>query len=140
VKTDLGTSTIVEQKQSNSKRYSVLLLDDEPDVTTVLKKGLEARAPFDVHAYNDPEDALKSFADIHYHMMIIDLRMPKMNGFEFYEKAQKLDEGAVIVFISTSETYYEEYIKRYPKWNGDCFIMKPISISHLAKFLLTEIS
>jgi two-component SAPR family response regulator len=73
--------------------------------------------------------------------MIVDLRMPKMNGFEFYQKAQQIDEGgAVVVCISACEVYYEEYTNRYPKWNGDCFIMKPISITNLTKFLLMELS
>ena len=123
-----------------SRHYSVLLLDDEPDVTTVLKKGLEARGIFDVHAFNDPEEALESLANARYHVMIVDLRMPKMNGFEFYQKAREIDEGAAIVFISASDVYYEEYTNRYPKWNGDCFIMKPISITNLTKFLLMELS
>jgi DNA-binding response OmpR family regulator len=132
-----GTSE-VDYNYSNAKRYSILILDDEPDVTAVLKKGLEARAPFDVHAYNDPEEALKSISTTHYDVMIIDIRLPKMNGFEFYQKAQQLKDTRVL-FITASDSYHEEYKSKYPKWNGNCFILKPISITMLAKFLISEI-
>jgi two-component SAPR family response regulator len=65
--------------------------------------------------------------------------MPKMNGFEFYEKAQELAPGVAVVFISASDAYREEYMKKYPRWNGDCFILKPISINSLARFILNEL-
>lgn len=134
-----GTAKGVGYFYSNAKRYSVLILDDEPDVTAVLKKGLEAKAPFDVHAYNDPEEALKSVFTTDYDIMIVDIRLPKMNGFEFYQKAQELKDTKV-VFITASDSYHEEYKKKYPRWNGNCFVVKPISITMLTKFLLSEIS
>jgi CheY-like chemotaxis protein len=132
---------ITEQENPKPKRFIVLLLDDEPDVTAVLKKGLEVLGPFEVHAFNDPEEALKSVRDTNYHIMIIDLKMQKMNGFEFYEKAQGIDQGsATVVFITALNSYYDEYKARYPKLNGNCFIVKPISISTLVQFLLNELS
>lgn len=141
-KTTSTTFTEQENQRQPLILYSTLLLDDEPDITFVLKKGLEAKGPFIVNAFNDPEEALKSLANTRYHIMIIDLKMPKMDGFEFYQKAQELDggAGAVVAFISASEAYYNDYLGKYPRWNGDCFIMKPISISSLVKFLLNELS
>ena len=123
---------------SNAKRYSILILDDEIDVTNVLKKGLEKQAPFTVHAFNDPDAALKSTAQNRYDLMIVDIRLPKMDGFEFCEKAlQKTD--AKVVFITASHKYYEEYQKRFPQWDGNCFVLKPISISVLTQFLIAEL-
>jgi CheY-like chemotaxis protein len=139
VKTE-GPFGRVGYQYSNAKRYTVLLLDDEPDVTSVLEKGLETYAPFDVHAYNDAEEALKSLLLNKYDMMIIDIRLPKMNGFEFYQRAQELCGNVKVVFITASETYHDEYQKKYPQWNGNCFILKPISIGTLVKFLVSEIS
>jgi DNA-binding response OmpR family regulator len=124
---------------SNARRYSVLLLDDEPDVTSVLKKGLEQQSRFAVYAYNDPEDALRSLSKVDYDIMIVDIRLPKMNGFEFYQKAQRVKDSKV-VFITASDAYHEEYQKKYPQWNGNCFIVKPVSIVMLKKFLTSEIA
>ena len=124
---------------SNAKRYSVLLLDDEEDTNTVLKVGLEVQAPFNVYPYNDPDEALKSLSNAHYDIMIIDILLPKMSGFEFYQKARQLDGTSKVFFITAFENYYEEYKDKYPMWNGDCFIVKPISIASLAALLTSEI-
>lgn len=134
-----GTTASTSYPYSNAKRYSILLLDDEPDVTAVLKKGLEQQSHFTVYAYNDPEEALRSLSKISYDVMIVDIRLPKMNGFEFYQQAQQVKDSKV-VFITASDAYHEEYQKRYPQWNGNCFIIKPVSISMLARFLTSEIA
>ena len=133
------TTQISDQNCTSPLHYSVLVIDDEPDVTATLKKGLETCGPFDVQAFNDAEQALAALAQFRFHIMIIDLRMPKMDGFEFYERARKLDESPCVIFITASDAYNERYKQKYPKWNGDCFIMKPVSVSLLAKFLLREI-
>ena len=124
---------------SNAKHYSILLLDDELDITVILKKGLEAQAPFNVYTYNDPEDALGSLSEIHYDIMIIDIILPKMSGFEFYRRAQQLDGNSKVFFMTASQNYYEEYKKKYPMWNGNCFILKPVSLSSLVTLLMSEI-
>ncbi len=134
-----STNVSPPYQYSNARRYSILLLDDEPDVTAVLKKGLELQPHFTVYAYNDPEEALKSLSKINYDIMIVDIRLPKMNGFEFCQRARQLKDSK-IVFITASDRYHEEYQRRYPQWNGNCFIVKPISISMLAKFLISEIA
>ena len=134
-----GSSVItVRYTYSNARRYSILVLDDEPDVCAVLKKGLEKHQLFTVHAFTNPNDALNSISEINYDLMIIDIRLPKMDGFEFCEKAlQKTD--AKVVFITASDKYQEEYQKRFPKLNGNCFVLKPISISVLTQFLISEL-
>lgn len=128
-----------QYQYSNAKRYSILLLDDEPDVTAVLKIGLESHAQFKVDAFSDPEKALESLSRKDYDMLIVDIRLPKMDGFEFYQKARQVKESKV-VFITASDRYHEEYQKRFPEWNGNCFVMKPISLSVLATFLIDELA
>jgi DNA-binding response OmpR family regulator len=115
-----------------------MLLDDELDVTTVLKKGLEREAGFTVYAFNHPEQALQSLTEIDYDILIVDIRLPEMDGFEFYKRAQQIKDWKVI-FITASDRYQEEYQTRFPQWNGNCFILKPISITMLRKFLVSEI-
>lgn len=138
MKTEIATNAS-PYRYSNARRYTVLLLDDEPDVTAVLKKGLEQQSHFTVHAFNDPEDALESVSKVKYDVMVVDIRLPKMNGFEFYQKTKQLTYSKV-VFITASDAYHEEYQKWYPHWNGNCFILKPVSISVLSEFLISEVT
>ena len=59
----------------------IAIVDDEPDITNVLKKGLE-RHGFAVDAFNDPHATLASFQPKYYDFMIVDIRMPIINGFD----------------------------------------------------------
>jgi DNA-binding response OmpR family regulator len=59
----------------------ILIVDDEPDIAQVLKMGLEDNG-FAVDAYNDPLDAISNFEVGSYDLLLIDIKMPKMNGFE----------------------------------------------------------
>ena len=87
-------------KSSMSSHASVLLVDDEPDITTVLSMGLEDYG-FKVDSYNDPLIALSHFKKSSYDIVILDIKMPKMDGFELYREIRKLDDK-VNVFFTTA--------------------------------------
>jgi two-component system catabolic regulation response regulator CreB/two-component system response regulator ChvI len=65
--------------------------------------------------------------------------MPKMNGFELYNKLYQIDEKARICFITAFELYYDEFRRVFPKINVDCFIRKPVSINKLARVIKDEL-
>jgi CheY-like chemotaxis protein len=73
-------------KEQREKR--VLLVDDEPDNNTIFKLGLEDGG-FHVDAYNDPELALSAFKPDYYDLLILDIKMPKMDGYELYKKIKE---------------------------------------------------
>lgn len=108
----------------------VAVVDDEPDITTVLKKGLE-RHDFTVDIFNDPQVALANFKAGYYDLMIIDIRMPKMNGFDLYRELRKKDGSVRVCFLTAFEIYYEEFRKLFPTIDVRAFIRKPVSISSL---------
>ena len=60
----------------------IAVVDDEPDITNVLKKGELERHGFSVDTFNDPRAALANFQPMYYDLMIIDIRMPRINGFD----------------------------------------------------------
>ena len=62
-----------------------------------------------------------------------------MDGFECYQKARQLKDWKVI-FITASDSFHEEYQKRFPERNGNCFVLKPISVSDLSNFLVQELN
>jgi two-component SAPR family response regulator len=65
--------------------------------------------------------------------------MPKMNGFEFYNKLHQIDEKAKICFITAYELYYDEFKRVFPKIKVECFIRKPVSINNLARVIKDEL-
>jgi|SRR5579884_889834 DNA-binding response OmpR family regulator len=110
----------------------VAIVDDEADITTVLKRGLEQHG-FEVDAYNDPQMTLEYFKPNYYDLMIIDIRMPKLNGFDLYREIRKKDSNVKVCFLTAFEIYYEEFRKMFPTIDVKAFVRKPVSISALIK-------
>jgi DNA-binding response OmpR family regulator len=110
----------------------ILVVDDEPDVAASLKSDLE-RHGFSVDACTDPQEALEIFKPHTYDLLLLDINMPKLDGFELFEKIQKKDPQASACFITAFETYFEALKKIFPGMEIDSYIRKPISISDLTK-------
>ena len=110
-----------------------MVVDNEYDVTFTLQTGLEDGG-FVVDAFTDPELALSSFKPGIYHLVILDIVMPKMDGFELYEELKKADPGVKICFLTASEMYHEEMRGvEHCALNEDLFLQKPISTDDLIK-------
>jgi DNA-binding response OmpR family regulator len=116
---------------SQGTKRRILVVDDEPDITTTLQIGLEAGG-FDVDAFTDPELVLSSFKPGLYNLVLIDIMMPKMDGFALYEQLKKVDSNVKVCFLTASEMYYEKIkgVKHYGL-NEDLFLQKPISTDNL---------
>jgi two-component system catabolic regulation response regulator CreB/two-component system response regulator ChvI len=110
----------------------IAIVDDEPDITAVLKKGLEQNG-FAVDAFNDPRQALSNYQPDHYDLMIIDIRMPNINGFDLYRELKKRDGAVRVCFLTAFEIYYEEFRKMFPNIDVRAFVRKPVGISALVK-------
>lgn len=115
-------------------KNKILIVDDEPDIAQVLKMGLEKNG-FVVDTYNDPLDVISKFKADSYDLLLLDIKMPKMNGFELYNKLHQIDEKAKICFITAYEIYYDEFKGMFPKIKVECFIRKPVSINNLARLI-----
>jgi DNA-binding response OmpR family regulator len=124
---------------NDKKNKRILLVDDEPDVTYTVEKVLENNG-FVVCSYNDPTLALSNFKLGSYDLLLLDIRMPKMNGFELYQKMREIDSNVKICFLTASELFYEEYrrLDVYPRVNKERFIQKPIRTEELIH-LINEI-
>ena len=110
----------------------IAIVDDEPDITAVLKKGLEQNG-FAVDAFNDPRVALSNFKPQYYDLMIIDIRMPHINGFDLYRELKKKDSSVRVCFLTAFEIYYEEFRKMFPNIDVRAFVRKPVGIAALVK-------
>ena len=123
---------------NNDKKKRILLVDDEHDIIFALSKGLEDNG-FVVDTFNDPQEALSNFKAGLYDLLLIDVKMPKMNGFELYEKIEKIDNKAKVCFITAFEVYYKSLRELFPTMKADCFIKKPITTDDLVERITTEL-
>jgi CheY-like chemotaxis protein len=142
-KTD--TEPVKEREIKDPFLKRILVIDDEPDVTLTFKVGIEGyyrdgdKTRFEVHAYNDPLEALSEFKPHFYHLMLVDVYMPNMNGFQLCEKILEVDVNIRVCFISAAELNIEALREVYPKVSFGCFMKKPVSIEYLVKRLLAEL-
>ena len=126
---------------------NILLVDDEPDITLGFSIGLED-AGFLVDAFNDPLLALQSFKQFmkekdssYYALVLIDIKMPKMNGFELYREIRKVNDKVRVCFVTAFDLQEEDeddlksvatsYVKPIT-------IRKPIAIDDLVGIVKSE--
>ena len=121
----------IENNTSNTKK--VMVVDDEADVISVLKVVLEENG-FEVDTFEDPIVALKSYRAGVYDLLILDIKMPEMDGFELYDQIKKIDDNAKVCFLTASEMYYKNSRKeKYCSLDKDLFIQKPIANEDLVE-------
>jgi CheY-like chemotaxis protein len=123
---------------SNNKVKKILLVDDEPDIIYAIKNILEDNG-FQIDSFNDPILALKSYKINFYDLVILDIKMPKMDGFELYTKIREKDPKVKICFLTASEMYYEKFRKIRSEFRKiieeECFIQKPSKNEELIRKL-----
>jgi two-component system, OmpR family, response regulator ChvI len=118
--------------KSKQSKKRILIVDDEPDITESFGIALEDSG-FEVDKFNDPAIALASFRPTLYNLLILDIKMPKMDGFELYDKIEKIDKNVKVFFISAFEIDHAVIRKQYPSLKIENFIPKPILIPELIK-------
>ena len=118
----------------------ILLVDNEVDITFALENALDNYG-FKVDAFNDSIEALKSYKSNFYDLVILDIKMPKMDGFELYNKIREQDPKVKICFLTASELFYEEFRKKRLKLgeriDEEYFIQKPIKTDELLEKINT---
>ena len=118
-----------------------MVVDDQPDITLTIEVELEEEGLFDVDTFTDPELALSSFKPGKNHLVILDIVMPKMDGFELYEELKKVDPGIKVCFLTASEMYHEEMRGvEHCALNKDLFLQKPISTDDLIREINNKIN
>jgi len=113
----------------------ILIVDDEVDITDAIDVGL-TRHGFIVDAYNDPIAALdhfKSKKNVSYDIVLLDIRMPKMSGFELCKEMMKVDGQPSYCFMTAFDIYKSEFKKIFPGAIVKAFLKKPMSATQLVQ-------
>ncbi|MDF2737949.1 MAG: putative signal transduction response regulator, receiver domain protein [Nitrososphaeraceae archaeon] len=111
-----------------------MVVDDERDILSIVKRGLESKKRFQVETFIDAESALESLkenSDNYYDLVLTDIRMPKINGFELYRRIKESNPHMKIVFITAFEINKDEFSKVIPSLDVIDFISKPVSMATL---------
>jgi DNA-binding response OmpR family regulator len=140
-----------EQIQESKERISpftkrILIVDDDPDITFTFKKAFEEanrmdgnNTSFHVDTYNDPYVALSKFEPDFYDLLLIDINLPKMNGFDFCVKVFEVDINPRVCFMSSGLVNQEALKEQYPSLSIGCFIKKPITMENLVRKVRAEL-
>lgn len=137
----------------DNNHNKILLVDDEVDITTVYTLGLQDNG-FKVDAFNDSLQALSDFKSGFYDLMLIDYKLPRMNGFELYKEIRKIDDKVKVCFITAFDVDHGEIKKEFQSslnttqrdepgkkdLDVKCFIQKPIDIDELVKRVKAELN
>lgn len=115
----------------------IMIVDDEPDITYIVKKIFQINGIL-ADSFNDAEEALSHFKLGMYELLILDIGMPKMNGFELYREIRKIDSEVKVCFLSAFETYSEH--RGFPQTEIRCIMKKPIRMAELIKHVRLEIA
>jgi DNA-binding response OmpR family regulator len=120
--------------QKNRGRKRILLVDDEPDVCMVYQIVLQA-AGYECNYYTDSVKALQEFRPNYYDLILLDIKMPKLDGFELCKKIREIDKSIQIIFTTAGSEYHEEIRRQsYHEVNNNLiYIQKPIGNEELVQ-------
>jgi DNA-binding response OmpR family regulator len=135
---------VIKDKQRHWKR--ILIVDDNTDITTTFKSAIEdsnsrmdANKRIEVYTANDPVAALSEFRPNFYDLLLVDINMPHMNGFQLCEKILAIDINVRICFMSSAGINRKALREIYPSLSIGCFMRKPMTIDYLLERIRSEL-
>jgi CheY-like chemotaxis protein len=115
----------IKENEQNREKKKILIVDDESDTTSSLSLSLEDSGLFEVDLFNDALVALSKFRPNNYDLLLLDVNMPKMSGYELYNEILKVDNKVKVCFIGTHNIDYNALKTRFSSQEIDSFITKP---------------
>lgn len=131
----------IESLSSNKLLHKrILVVDDNSDIGLTLRIGLEESDPtMQVHTFDNPLTALLEFNPDFYDLLLIDVNMPLMDGFQLAHKLLQKDVNVRVCFMTSGEINMAAAREVHPLKSIGCFIKKPISIEQLVKRVKEEL-
>lgn len=116
----------------------ILVVDDDSDIGFTVKMGLETNE-MEVDSYDNPANALSEFKPNSYDLLLVDVNMPLMNGFELCREILQKDINVKICFMTSGEINIDAVREVHPLKSIGCFIKKPIAPDELVKRIRAEL-
>jgi CheY-like chemotaxis protein len=119
-------------KDIRDGKLRVLVVDDEHDIVQVYRTFLE-RYGFEVETFEDPQSALMNYKPNSYDLLLLDIRLPGMNGFELYKAISEKEEinKPKVCFVTAYSDLAEEAKKCIPELDDEHIVRKPVTIDML---------
>ena len=115
------------------------MIDDNPDIVLTLRVGLESDPMMQVHSYDNPVTALVEFEPNFYDLLLIDVNMPVLDGFQLAQNLLRRDLNVRICFMTSGEINMNAAREVHPLKSIGCFIKKPITAEQLIKRIRAEL-
>jgi FixJ family two-component response regulator len=124
-------------KQSEYKK--IFVVDDNSDIAFTLCLELESDPILQVYSYDNPVTALLDFKPNFYDLLLIDINMPLMDGFQLAHKLLQRDINVRVCFMTSGEINMAAAREVHPLKSIGCFIKKPITAEQLLRRIRAEL-
>jgi DNA-binding response OmpR family regulator len=95
---------------TNKNNKRIMIIDDDKDITDLFSIFLEYNG-YIVNAYTNPVEAFNNFRKNSHDLIILDLKMPKMDGMILYHKIKEIDDKVIICFTTANISYIQDLRK-----------------------------
>jgi len=100
----------LEGGHTSKPKAKIMIIDDDKDITNLFSIFLEYNG-YSVDAYTNPLEAINNFRKNSYDLIILDLKMPKMDGMTLYHKIKAIDNKVIICFTTANISYIQQLQK-----------------------------
>jgi two-component system response regulator TrcR len=133
----ISSSSVLSHDPQQYKK--ILVIDDNSDIVFTLRIGLESDPTMQVYCYDNPVTALLKFEANFYNLLLIDVNMPVMDGFQLAQKLLQKDLNVRICFMTAGEINMDAAREVHPLKSIGCFIKKPITSEELLRRIRAEL-
>lgn len=123
----------------SNTQHRIMIVEDEQDIARLFTIALQDNG-FVVDVFNDPLYALSAYKAGLYDLLLLDIRMPTMNGFELYQKIKDIDDKVQVCFITAYEDSLNDFRRLFPHLEEfDCFVTKPVELRNLVRIVQSKV-
>jgi DNA-binding response OmpR family regulator len=132
-----STSSLASSDFQRHKR--ILVIDDDPDIVFTIRVGLESDPTMQVFGFDNPVTALVEFKPNFYELLLIDVNMPLLDGFQLAQNLVRRDLNVKVCFMTSGEINMDAAREVHPLKSIGCFIKKPITAEELITRIRAEL-
>ncbi len=132
-----STSSLASSDFQRHKR--ILVIDDDPDIVFTIRVGLESDPTMQVFGFDNPVTALVEFKPNFYELLLIDVNMPLLDGFQLAQNLVRRDLNVRVCFMTSGEINMDAAREVHPLKSIGCFIKRPITAEELLRRIRAEL-